>query len=289
MRDLKEGLESLRRKYETPEALILDPLSIPLRYRSPLDREVAAWVAAQLAYGRVAPMLRAIEGALAPLGASPSVWLREAGPEDLRHLKRGLLPWKWRFHAGSDLVQWYLAWKALDQESGGLGLEPHLLSGEDEDHNLSRLVQRLRHELPPSAGLRFSLPDPRSGSACKRWRMFLRWMIRPGWPDLGLWQSGCPSRLIIPLDTHVARVSRYIGLTRRRTPDGRMAEEITASLRLLDPEDPLKYDFAIAHLGILGDCPGLRRLPGCRACPLVDLCTAGEERSLITAGISRNP
>ena len=77
------------------------------------------------------------------------------------------------------------------------------------------------------------------------------------------------------MDTHVARVSRYIGLSRRGTVDGRMAREITAALRLLDPDDPLKYDFAIAHLGILGDCPGIRRLPECQDCPLVAICSAG--------------
>jgi uncharacterized protein (TIGR02757 family) len=245
-----------------------------------MDREVAAWVAAHLAYGRVAPMLRAIAGILAPLAPCPSAWLRAAGAADLRQLERTLGTWKWRFHTGQDLVRWCLAWKALDQESGGRGLEPHLAPGgdSDEDLNLSRLVLRLRRELPPSPGLRFSLPDPRSGSACKRWRMFLRWMVRTEWPDLGQWKTCRTSRLVIPVDTHVARISRFIGLTRRRTPDGRMAQEITAALRLLDPEDPLKYDFAISHLGILGDCPGVRRLSGCSDCPLVDLCSAGEER-----------
>jgi uncharacterized protein (TIGR02757 family) len=107
--------------------------------------------------------------------------------------------------------------------------------------------------------------------------MFLRWLVRPGWPDLGLWKT-CPvSELIIPLDTHVARISRLVGLTRRATPDGRMALEITEALRRLDPEDPLKYDFAISHLGILGDCPGARSWPECRDCPMVSLCSMGQE------------
>jgi len=280
VRPLKEELEALRRRYETPAALALDPLSIPLRYSTPADKEVAAWVAAHLAYGRVAPMLRAIEGVLAPLGSSPAAWLRAADAQGMRDLGRALADWKWRFHTGHDLAHWCRAWAFLDRESGGRGLEPHLAPspGEDEDHSLSRLVQRLRRELPTSPGLRFSLPDPRSGSACKRWRMFLRWMVRTGWPDLGQWTSRHPSRLIIPVDTHVARVSRFIGLSRRRAPDGRMAQEITAALRLLDPDDPLKYDFALSHLGILGDCPGVRQLPGCLACPLVTICSAGEER-----------
>lgn len=239
-----------------------------------MDREVAAWVAAHLAYGRVAPMLRAIEGILEPLGPCPASWLREAGPAAISRLKGVLAPWKWRFHTGQDLVEWCLAWKSLDLESGGSGLAPHLAPapGMDEEHKLSALIQRLRRELPPSRGTRFTLPDPLEGSACKRWRMFLRWMVRSGWPDLGLWKGHSPASLVIPLDTHVARISRLIGLTKRSTPDGRMAREITEALRLLDPEDPLKYDFALSHLGILGDCPGLRRMPGCQDCPLEGIC-----------------
>ena len=273
---LERKLDALKGKYETAQALALDPLSIALRYPAPMDREVAAWVAAHLAYGRVAPMMRAIEGVLAPLGPNPASWLREAGPTETARLGKTLSPWKWRFHKGEDLVHWCLAWKVLDQESGGAGLEPHLAPDgkQDADHRLSALVQRLRRELPPSRGLRFSLPDPLEGSACKRWRMFLRWMVRSRWPDLGLWGNCAPSDLIIPLDTHVARVSRLIGLSRRGTPDGRMAREITRALLALDPEDPLKYDFALSHLGILGDCPGNRRVAACLDCPLGAICTA---------------
>ena len=273
---LSTRLESLRTQYETLDALALDPLSIPLRFQDPWDQEMAAWVAAHLAYGRVAPMLRAIEGILAPLGPSPAAWLRQAGTADLARFERALGDWKWRFHTGQDLLHWCLAWKRLDMESGGRGLEPHLAPSDPAgaDGRLSALVHRLRRELPPSRGLRFSLPDPLEGSACKRWRMFLRWMVRSGWPDLGLWQSYPPDALVIPLDTHVARISRFIGLTRRRTPDGRMAREITEALRILDPADPLNFDFALSHLGILGDCPGFRRPESCRACPLEALCTA---------------
>ena len=276
-----QKLEALRGRYETPEALALDPLSIPLRFKDPMDQEVIAWVAAHLAYGRVAPMLRAIEGVLKPLGPFPAAWLRKADPTSLAPFREALSAWKWRFHTGQDLVEWCLAWKTLDQESGGLGLEPHLAPTEelDAEHRLSGLVQRLRRELPSSYGLRFSLPDPLEGSACKRWRMFLRWMVRSQWPDLGLWKSYPLSSLIIPVDTHVARVSRFIGLSRRSTPDGRMAQEITEALLRLDPEDPLKYDFAISHLGILGDCPGVRQMPGCRNCPLESICSAGKNGS----------
>jgi uncharacterized protein (TIGR02757 family) len=274
---LKERLDGLRERYDTAEALARDPLSLLFAYDAPMDRELAAFVAAHLAYGRVGPMIRAIRTALAPLGPRPAAWLKARSISAARQdLSSALASWSWRFHTGPDLVAWLLAWKRLDAESGQ-GLEPHLLPepGETPDEALSRLVQRLRTELPASYGSRFSLPDPLEGSACKRWRMFLRWLARTGWPDLGQWTRYPAEWLVIPLDTHVARVSRYIGLSRRITPDGKMAREVTESLRRLDPVDPLGYDFALSHLGILGDCPGVRKRSTCAGCPLFSVCRAG--------------
>jgi len=192
-------------------------------------------------------------------------------------LTRGLEGWVWRFHTPQDMVEWLLTWKRLDGETRNRGLEAHLLPalGQSADEALSALTQRLRRELPATYGIRFSLPDPREGSACKRWRMFLRWMVREGWPDLGQWRAYPRESLVIPLDTHVARTARLIGLSQRRVPDGRMALEITDFLRQIDSSDPLRFDFALSHLGILGNCPGVRSLPSCAPCPLVGLCGTG--------------
>lgn len=221
-------------------------------------------------------MLRAIRRALAPLGGNPARQARVWNEAEMHeHLGVALGDWKWRFHTREDLIAWVLAWKRLDQESGLRGLEPHLAPGDGAlaDEALSRLVQRLRRELPGSHGLRFCLPDPLEGSACKRWRLFLRWMVRRGWPDLGQWESYPPSALVIPLDTHVARISRLLGFTRRAASDGRTAREITEALRKLEPEDPLAYDFAISHLGILGDCDGADDPVRCAGCVLSGVCS----------------
>ena len=276
---LKARLDGLCTQYDTAPALERDPLSVPLTYAEPLDQELAAFVAAHLAYGRVDPMIRAVRAALTPLGEQPASWLRDhSEPAIQKHLAQALQAWAWRFHTQLDLTAWLLAWKRLDAESG-MGLETHLQPGQglSTDAALSRLVQRLRRELPASYGTRFSLPDPLEGAACKRWRMFLRWMARSDWPDLGLWTRYPVASLVIPLDTHVARVSRFIGLTARATPDGRMAMEITDALRRLDPADPLRYDFALSHLGILGDCPGVRQRSTCGGCALYSVCRAGSK------------
>jgi uncharacterized protein (TIGR02757 family) len=275
---MKSSLEALCQRYETDQALALDPIAVPLRFPDAMDRELTAFLAAHLAYGKVAPMLRAINKLLEPLGESPAEFLRKRDEETLQSvLKKALQDWVWRFHTSQDMVHWLLAWKRLDLMSGA-GLETHLLPSPSEtaDQALSRLVRRLRAELPQTYGLRFNLPDPLEGASCKRWRMFLRWMVRDGWPDFGLWTRYPKDQLVIPVDTHVARIARYIGLTKFTTVNGKMAAEITASLKKRDRQDPLKYDFAISHLGIMGDCPGVRALPGCSPCPLVGICRAGK-------------
>ena len=273
---LATHLQALKARYDHPEALAMDPLARVLAHPDPADRELVAWVGATLAYGKVAPMLRAIQAGLAPLGDRPAAWLRDRTSDQAgRALRKALRGWAWRFHTAEDLVQWLLLWRHLDAE-GGLQEAFRPGPGETADEALSRLMQRLRGELPDSYGLRFSLTDPLEGGACKRWRMFLRWMVRPGWPDLGQWDALRPADLIIPVDTHVARTARFIGLSTRSTADGRMAEEITATLRRICPEDPLSFDFALSHLGILGDCPGLRHRTTCRPCPLYKVCRAGK-------------
>ncbi|MBE9531259.1 MAG: DUF2400 family protein, partial [Proteobacteria bacterium] len=115
--------------------------------------------------------------------------------------------------------------------------------------------------------------SPEKKSACKRLNLYLRWMVRRGDKlDFGLWRDITPAKLIIPLDTHIARISSNIGLTKRKSADWRMAEEITASLRELDPEDPTKYDFSLARLGILEKCTKNREPAKCEACLIKEIC-----------------
>jgi uncharacterized protein (TIGR02757 family) len=102
--------------------------------------------------------------------------------------------------------------------------------------------------------------------------MFLRWLVRPAdGIDLGIWQGVDPSRLVIPVDTHISRISTYLGFTSRNNADWRMAREITDALRRLDPADPVKYDFPLAHLGISAGCNGTDRLH-CLSCDIVEIC-----------------
>ncbi len=135
-------------------------------------------------------------------------------------------------------------------------------------------------------GLRHLLPDPSGPGASKRWNLYLRWMVRgPDGVDLGLWGGVPASALVVPLDTHLHRVGRALGLTARRDASWRTAEELTASLRRIDPEAPVRYDVALCHLGMSGRCPARRDPVRCAACPLQGACGAGagEARSRLGA------
>ncbi|MCH8138832.1 MAG: DUF2400 family protein, partial [Proteobacteria bacterium] len=124
---------------------------------------------------------------------------------------------------------------------------------------------------------------PAAGSACKRLNLFLRWMVRRDAVDLGVWSGLSPSTLVIPLDTHVIRVGRCLGLTRYRSPGWAMATEITASLRRLDPEDPVRFDFSICHLGMMDAC-GFNRPQRDDRCPLRGVCRPAGRRRRVSPG-----
>jgi uncharacterized protein (TIGR02757 family) len=126
----------------------------------------------------------------------------------------------------------------------------------------------------PRPGVGYFFSRPSCGGACKRLNLFLRWMVRKDAVDFGIWKKISASKLVVPLDTHVIRVGRCLGLTRYTSPGWRMASDITASLRRLDPQDPVKYDFSLCHLGMANHC-GFHHAQGDSACPLRGLCRPG--------------
>jgi uncharacterized protein (TIGR02757 family) len=123
----------------------------------------------------------------------------------------------------------------------------------------------------PRPGVAYFFSRPSCGGACKRLNLFLRWMVRTDAVDFGIWKNVPASKLVVPLDTHVIRVGRCLGLTRYTSPGWRMAADITASLRRLDADDPVKYDFSLCHLGMSNQC-GFNRGQGNSECPLRGLC-----------------
>ena len=141
-------------------------------------------------------------------------------------------------------------------------------SGEGAREPLARFLEGFRAEWSPgfSRERDFLFPDPGKGSACKRHNLFLRWLVREkDRVDLGIWTILSPRDLIVPLDTHMARMGRTLGLTLRRSADWKMAEEITVAFRAVCPGDPVKFDYALTRIGILGGCAP-RRPGACGIC-----------------------
>lgn len=279
---LKERLDELYASFDAGY-INTDPIQFPHRFTDPLDIEVAGLIATALAYGNVASIRRNLEKIFSILGPRPSESLLSMKPDELSTAWEGF---RHRFTTAKHLAWFLLTIRGALLEYGSLKnlfLEEHLPDAQNVKETLTRFVERLlcleTREIYSDAqeaqqdGAFFLLPSPRSGSACKRLNLFLRWMVRTGDDiDFGLWTEVSPSQLVIPLDTHVARLSRYLGLTQRKASDWMTAEEITNTLRRLDPADPLKYDFSLTRLGILGDCDSKEGQSRCDECALSEIC-----------------
>lgn len=263
-----------------------DPVAFAHRYAAPADQALVGLFAALLAYGRADLIARALADVTARMGPAPAA---AALADDEAAARERFGGFVYRFTRGDDLARLWLGAAALVRRYGNLGAAfAHF--DEPAAPDLRPALAGFRTALlAPTAGFpargafRHLVPDPAAGSACKRFNLYLRWMVRgPDAVDLGLWREHvAPARLVVPLDTHVHRIGRYLGLTRRRQADWRTAAEITASLRRLDPSDPVRYDFALAHMGISGACPTRRVASICCDCPIRGVCRldeAGEAR-----------
>ena len=283
---MREPLEGLYRAFDYTESAT-DPVHIVRRYKARDDREVVAFCAAALAFGRVASVLHSIESLLDVMGPHPAAFVRSFDPE--QHRTR-LTPLVHRWIRGRDLVALLLILRRMLTEAGSI--EQFFVEGDDDSmpdvgpaldvFSTRALETDLRPAYgrgrPARPGVAYFFPRPSAGSACKRLNLFLRWMVREDAIDLGAWSSVSPSRLIVPLDTHVIRLGRCLRLTRYRSPGWKMASEITASLRAIDPADPIRYDFSLCHLGMMRAC-GFGLSQRDRQCPLRGVCRpAGDSR-----------
>jgi uncharacterized protein (TIGR02757 family) len=273
---LQKYLDDLFEKYHHPRHLGSDPLEFVHRYNEPWDQEAIALVSAVLAYGNVKQIRNSITGVIELLGSlakSPSAFVRSLDDASrVSDARRAFSKFVHRFNTGPDVVLLFLLLSRSWREYGSLG--SHFLNHHSPDHlnfeiGLNGLMsdwRRWKKEFRFSSGKSFEylLTAPSDGSCCKRWCMFLRWMGRKDSLDPGLWTLGSPllaqaapgrslrsDQLVLPLDTHVARVSRYLGLSQRKSVNWKMAVEATQSLREYDPKDPTRYDFALARLGIV--------------------------------------
>jgi uncharacterized protein (TIGR02757 family) len=260
-----------------------DPVELPHRYSHPQDIEVAALLSASLAYGRADLFKPKVDFLLAGMGSSPAAFACNLTVRGARAL---LEKFVYRFNVGTDIAVLLMgAGRALRERGSLEALFKEGLNGEQSLHDalsaFTRALRRvplasLRRELGPERGLDHLLPSPLGPGAAKRLNMFLRWMVRgPDDVDFGIWRSIPTSKLLVPVDTHVGRIARYLGLTRRKDLSWRTAEEITTALSKIDPADPVRFDFALCHHGMSGACPPRPRLQNCSSCALRGSCSVG--------------
>ena len=275
---LPERLDALYASFNAPDAAA-DPIQIVRRFARADDREVVGFCAAALAFGRVTSVLQSIERLLAVIGPRPAEYIRRFDP---RRDAPAFASLGHRWIRGSDLsaLVWILR-QMIDCRGSieGFFLEGYDASAVDVESALDSFSTRALAldmsaaygRVPPRPGVCYFFPRPSAGSGCKRLNLFMRWMVRTDALDLGVWTRVSPAKLVVPLDTHVIRVGRCLRLTTYTSPGWRMARDITASLRALDPDDPVKYDFSLCHLGMMNAC-GFNRAQADARCPLRGLC-----------------
>lgn len=287
---IRDALDAVRARCDVKQRRAADPVEFVHAYANPDDRELVALIASSLAFGNVKALRAKIRDALDRIG--PQI---AAVADDPPALARCLRGWKHRVYRDSDLIGLLVGARRVQRSAGSLGaaLAAELARTGDLRTALSAWVSAIRCEggleprepqsSSPSAaasaaassvarGAAHILADPGKGSAVKRLMLLLRWMSRPAdGVDLGLWPLP-PSRLVMPVDTHIHKLSRNLGFTDRRDVSWKTAEEITAAMRRFDPDDPVKYDFALCHMGMLQSCPSRRDPDRCQGCGILSVC-----------------
>ena len=275
---LASSLERLYHDYNREDSAA-DPVQLVRPYSRPEDREIAGFCAAALAFGRVASVLASISTLFRIMGERPAQFVRSFDPAAPQPELRAMVH---RWTRGVDLAALLWILRQMLERSGsveaffaeGLGPSDVDVSGALDSFSRRALAVDVRPvygRVPKRAGVCYFFPRPSAGSACKRLNLFLRWMVRSDEVDLGVWRSLRPGQLIVPLDTHIIRLARCLRLTRYTSPGWKMAADITARLRALDPLDPVRFDFSICHVGMMNAC-GFGRGQGDSQCPLKGHC-----------------
>jgi uncharacterized protein (TIGR02757 family) len=273
---LKALFEGLYEKYNRKELIKPDPLQFIYKYDNPADMEIVGLLSAALAYGRVEQIQNDLNDLLGRIGDRPYKFVmnftnkERVSIEDFKH----------RFNTGNDISDLLMLLKGVLAEHGSI--EKYFLLGfnASDENTIIALMRfcdslldkyRMTHKGKQSKGLSFLLAGPSLGGAAKRLNLFLRWMVRSDDVDAGLWRSIDKSKLIVPVDVHIARLCRILGFHSHKNVSLKTAIEITRNFAKISPDDPVKYDFALSRIGILEDCTGKRR-DKCEMCELLPWC-----------------
>ncbi|CDE87978.1 TPA: TIGR02757 family protein [Candidatus Gastranaerophilales bacterium HUM_20] len=242
----KDEIDKLVQTYETKEFFYDDPVGIPNRFSDKKDKEIAGFIASLVAYGRREVFLKKLAILFEIAQNEPLNFILNFEPEILGDFN-------YRFGKPDDFAQIFNIMHDLYEKEGGLEeLFKYGYENQINDNMFIPVTDYFYSKARDNSaqGFRFMLPDARKGSAMKRMCMYLRWMVRKGPVDFGLWNFMPASDLYIPLDTHVARISREMGLLTRNANDFKSVVELTENLKKFDANDPAKYDFALFGYGV---------------------------------------
>jgi uncharacterized protein (TIGR02757 family) len=280
---LKKILEGLYSRYNHRNLIKPDPLQFVYQYTEPSDREIVAFLAAALAYGRVEQIEKSLSNLFTRMGKSPYAFVQGFDKTKRERLNG----FKHRFTTGQDISDLLALLKKVLSRYGSI--QEFFVEGYNpNDKNIIPALTKfcdslyaiyskqhsgaVRHPVDKvSRGLKFLLAGPAGGSACKRLNLFLRWMVRKDDVDLGLWKSVDKAKLIVPVDVHIGRLCRILGLYDRKTVSLPAAVEITESFAKIEPADPVKFDFALSRIGITEGCNGKYELR-CNDCEIFEFC-----------------
>lgn len=245
---LKDFLDSKVVEYNHPRFIETDPIQVPHTFKIKEDIEIAGFLTASIAWGNRKSIIHNAYRMMQLLDRAPYDFIMNHKEDDLERL----LPFVHRTFNGDDFIQFIKSLQHIYTNHGGL---EHIFSIHAQPYSLQRAIHEFKKtffEINHLPRTQKHLSDPLKGSAAKRLNMFLRWMVRDdnSGVDFGLWKKLNPSQLSCPLDVHSGNVARKLGLLHRKQNDAKALEELDASLRRLDPNDPVKYDFALFGLGV---------------------------------------
>jgi uncharacterized protein (TIGR02757 family) len=246
--DLKAFLDEKYNQYNCVNFIETDPISIPRCFSRKEDIEIAGFLSATIAWGQRVTIIRNANKLVELMDGQPFEYLTNGSFDDLKRFGTFVH----RTFNGVDCQYFILALSEIYRENGGL--EKLFSAGYAIDGTIKTAVTHFRDiflSFTPQPRTGKHIANPSTGSSAKRINMFLRWMVRPAkcGVDFGLWNSIPPFALMMPLDVHSGNVARKLGLLHRTQNDWQAVEELTANLRLFDPADPVKYDFALFGLG----------------------------------------
>ncbi|MBN2372777.1 TIGR02757 family protein [bacterium] len=246
---VKSRLEGLYHKYNRREFVHPDPIEFLYDYNGVHEREIVALVASSLAYGRVEQILKSVSSVIERM-PEPFVFLRRASLEMLYITFRDF---RHRFTTGEDLAHLLFGAKKVIEKYGSLNACFSSVFDDNDSTVFPALLSFVNELTSQYECTRNTLiPLPEGGSSFKRFNLFLRWMVRRDDVDPGGWSGVPASKLIVPLDTHLHRICLALNLTERKQADARTACEITSAFRAITPDDPVRYDFVLARMGIWG-------------------------------------